>query len=247
MNEITWDYTKLADKYDKRADYATEAINKILRIINYKSSPKVCEIGAGTGKLTIQLSKNGVKVVAIEPNYAMRSLGIKNTARLEVVWKVGTGEQTGMNDQCFSAVLFGSSFNVVDQSATLNEVSRILKQNGKFVCLWNHRDLSNPLQLKIEEYIKSQIPNYSYGKRRKDPTKVILDSQKFKIVESFEEPFIHKTSRVDFMDAWASHCTLANQSGKKFQTILSEINKIVPNSEYIEVPFHTRVWTAQKI
>ena len=247
MVTITWDYTKLANTYDQRADYSIEAINRILRNIDYRSAPNVCEIGAGTGKLTVQLSENGVKVVAIEPNDAMRSFGIKNTAGLEVIWKVGTGEQTGMEDQCCSAVLFGSSFNVVDQLATLNEVSRILKPNGRFVCLWNHRDLSNPLQIKIEEYITRKIPNYSYGKRRLDPTEVILESQKFKIVESFEESFTHKTSRVDFMDAWASHGTLANQSGEKFQTMLGEINKIVPNDEFIDVPFHTRVWVAQKI
>ena len=75
---ISWDYANLADFYDKRADYSTEAIQALVKIISTKEDMKVADVGAGTGKLTVPLCKNDLNVTAIEPNDAMRQYGIQN-------------------------------------------------------------------------------------------------------------------------------------------------------------------------
>ena len=41
--------------------------------------------------------------------------------------------------------------------------------NGWFACMWNHRDVEDPIQKNIENIITSFIPNYDYGLRRQDP------------------------------------------------------------------------------
>jgi len=69
----------------------------------------------------------------------MRAIGIENTNGKSVTWSVGTGEATGLPASSVYAAFFGSSFNVVDQSLALSEVSRILLPKGWFVCMWNHR------------------------------------------------------------------------------------------------------------
>ena len=55
----------------------------------------------------------------------------------------------------------------MDRTKALKEVYRILKRKCWFAALWNHRDLENPIQMEIEKIIKSNIPNYDYGSRRK--------------------------------------------------------------------------------
>ena len=120
-------------------------------------------------------------MVAIEPNDAMRKNGIIRTKRFNnVVWKEGTGEDTGEKNSIFDLVTFGSSFNVCDRTSALHETKRILKDKGWFACMWNHRDLTDNSQNHIEKIIASEIDNYEYGTRRKDQTKVINGSGFFK-------------------------------------------------------------------
>ena len=39
--------------------------------------------------------------------------------------------------------------------------------------MWNHPDLDDPVQARIEPIIRSDNPEYEYGKRRQDPTRFI--------------------------------------------------------------------------
>ena len=174
--KTNWDYSERAHTYDNRADYGFKAISNLLNKINCLPTKVVADIGAGTGKLTKHIIKTGVKVKAVEPNNNMSSYGKKNIVSDKVDWIKGTGEKTNLSDNSVHAVLFGSSFNVVDQMLALQETKRILKKGGFFACMWNHRDTDNPIQKKIENIIKLNIPNYSYGLRREDPSKIINKS-----------------------------------------------------------------------
>ena len=155
--KVNWDYTEHASHYDKRADYSYDAIKDLVTATGCTPQTPIAEIGAGTAKLTKELLKHGLTLQSVEPNDAMREIGIKNTNGKSVTWSVGTGEATGLPANTFHAVFFGSSFNVVDQKATLAEVKRILLPRGWFACMWNHRDLDDPIQQKIESIIKSFI------------------------------------------------------------------------------------------
>jgi ubiquinone/menaquinone biosynthesis C-methylase UbiE len=223
--KVTWDYTDHASHYDKRADYSRDAIDNLLKTIGCTPSRPVADIGAGTGKLTKELLKHGLTVSSVEPNDAMRTIGIQNTKGKSAAWSIGTGEATGLPTSSAYAVFFGSSFNVVDQSVALSEVSRILIPNGWFACMWNHRDLDDPIQQRIESIIKSSIPTYSYGSRREDPTNIINTSGHFSDTRSIEGSFVWKMPKSDVIVAWKSHATLKRQAGSDlvFNGIIQEI------------------------
>lgn len=247
--KVTWDYTEHASHYDKRADYSCEAIKNLLKTIGCDSSSPVADIGAGTGKLTKELLKHGLTVKSVEPNDAMRAIGIQNTKWKSVTWSVGTGEATGLPTSSFYAVFFGSSFNVVDQKLALSEVSRILVPNGWFTCMWNHRDLDDRIQQHIESIIKSSVPTYSYGSRREDPTNIIRASGYFSAVQSIEGSFVCPMPKSDVVVAWKSHATLKRQAGSEliFNQIIEEIARYLNDlPEIIDVPYTTRIYFAQK-
>jgi ubiquinone/menaquinone biosynthesis C-methylase UbiE len=251
MNMKTeWDYTELAQAYLKRPDYAQSAIDKMLQTAGVKKGDLACDVGAGAAHLTMKLAEYGLIVSAVEPNDGMRANGIKRTAQYDnVSWYEGVGEHTGMDDDKFDLVTFGSSFNVCDRQEALKETKRILKAGGWFACMWNHRDLNDPLQKEIEDILKSQIEGYSYGTRREDQTKVINESGLFKDVVYAEGTVIHNILAEDFIEGWKSHGTVQRQSKDKFDYINSEIRKLVESKgqEYIEVPYTTRIWMAQVI
>lgn len=247
---VSWDYTEHASHYDKRADYSGDAIKKLLNAIDCDPSRPVADIGAGTGKLTKELLSHGLTVRSVEPNDAMRAIGIQNTKGKPATWSVGTGEATGLPASSAYAVFFGSSFNVVDQSLALSEVSRILVPHGWFACMWNHRDLDDPIQRRIESIIKSSIPTYSYGSRREDPTNIINTSGYFSATKSIEGNFVWKMPKSDVIVAWKSHATLKRQAGSNsvFDSIIKEIASYLDKlPEIIEVPYTTRIYFAQKI
>ena len=242
--KTNWDYSERAHTYDNRADYGFKAISNLLNKINCLPTKVVADIGAGTGKLTKHIIKTGVKVKAVEPNNNMSSYGKKNIVSDKVDWIKGTGEKTNLSDNSVHAVLFGSSFNVVDQMFALQETKRILKKGGFFACMWNHRDTDNPIQKKIENIIKLNIPNYSYGLRREDPSKIINKSGFFGKVSKINESFEVEMKRETIIKAWKSHDTLYRQSGNKFDKIINEISEVIQNDSYM-VPYSTNIWFAK--
>jgi|KBSSwiStaDraftv2_1062776.scaffolds.fasta_scaffold63801_4 ubiquinone/menaquinone biosynthesis C-methylase UbiE len=241
-----WDYTKLAAHYLKRPDYAAAAIDQLCELALIQPGALVCDVGAGSGHLTKELVARGYVVTAVEPNAAMREVGESVTRDKGVRWFTGTGEQTGQPDHVFDMVTFGSSFNTTDRSASLKETARILKPRAWFACLWNHRDLTDPIQAAVEDFIKSSIAGYGYGSRREDQTEVINGSGLFEPVQFLEASYVATLATVDYVGAWRSHATLAQQAGDKFPSIISGIERLVaPNGGTLQVRYTTRLWAAR--
>jgi ubiquinone/menaquinone biosynthesis C-methylase UbiE len=243
---VTWDYTELAAHYDLRADYCSNAIDRLLSSVGVKSSTLIADIGAGTGKLAIPLARRGCIVAAVEPNLEMRKYGVRNTQGLNVVWSQGTAEHSGLASGQFRLTTFGSSFNVVDRAKALAEVDRLLTSDGWIACLWNHRDLQDPLQAEIEGIIRRQIPQYDYGTRREDPTAVMTASGLFNSVMKIEEAFTVSASGADYIEAWRSHATLHRQAGENFSAVIAEIDAAIGEFTNLSIPYVTRIWYAQR-
>lgn len=243
-----WDYTALADAYLKRPDYAPTAINAMLNIAGVGQGSDACDVGAGVAHLTLMLAQAGLTVTAVEPNDAMRANGIKRTADFaKVQWFEGTGEETGQNDASFDIVTFGSSFNVCDRLKALTETKRILKPNGWFACMWNHRDLTDPIQVQIEAIIKSFIPDYGYGSRREDQSDIITQSQLFHPVVHLDAKVLHEQSVEACLEAWRSHATLERQAAGRFDDIIAAIGAYLASLQVskIQIPYTTHIWMAQ--
>lgn len=242
---ISWDYSDRAATYEHRADYDITAINRLLQHVGEPHLARAADIGAGTGKLTRPLLTAGMAVVAVEPNPNMRAVAAHIPANSDALWIAGQAEQLPLRSNSFDLACFGSSFNVVHAAQALAEVARILKPNSVLALLWNHRDLSDPLQVAIEAVIRSHIPNYAHGSRREDPSAIVVATTQFVAVDSFRSAFQITTHRDHFLAAWRSHATLARAAKSELERVIKSIADIVPQGDF-SVPYSTALWVFRK-
>lgn len=246
--KTVWDYTTLANSYKSRAEYSQKALKKMIDMMKLKAGDAICDVGAGLGHLAIPLAGFGFNVCAVEPNDEMRRNGMERSKAIpKISWVEATAENTTQKDSSFHAVTFGSSFNVCDKAKALTEANRIVKSGGWFACMWNHRDLEDPIQKQIENIIKKYIPDYNYGDRRADQTEILNQSPLLKSVEQISDRFMIEQSIDVTIEAWFSHGTLERQAKGQFNQIVEEIAAFLRslNTDKIKIPYFTKIWVAQ--
>lgn len=243
-----WDYTELAKAYLKRPNYSGVAIDAMLKVADMKKGTTICDVGAGLAHLSLELASRNFNVKAVEPNDAMRALGKERTKHItNIEWEEGIGEATKQKSESFTMVTFASSFNVCDPKLALRETARILKPNGWIACMYNNRDLGDPIQLNIENIIKETLPDYKYGFRRENHAQIIEESDLYGPVVQISSSIIHKQKIKACVEAWRSHATLARQAASKFDLIIKSIQEYLEGlkNDEIEVPYRTNIWLAK--
>lgn len=250
--EQVWDYTKHAKFYSYRPNYAPKSIDMLTSLAKEgRAKVKVADIGAGSGNLSIMLLERGLEVVAVEPNDAMREIGIERTQGKNITWVRATGIDSTLQSGEFDYVTFGSSFNVMDRNFAMQEAHRLLKPNCYFSCMWNHRDLADPIQEKAESVIVKFVPNYDRGVRRQDQREII-ESRKdlFDNIIYLEEDFYFHQSIDNYINAWKSvknpYWDLETSEGNAlFENISNAMREALP-SEF-SIKYTTRCWSARKV
>lgn len=249
------DFTKLAKDYINRVGYSHLALSVIKTYIEKQNGiiSGVADIGAGTGKLTLDLESLGCTGLAVEPNDAMRAEGIKAfEGRNTFCWSKGFAEQTELPDNSVDWVLMGSSFHWTDTAVALKEFHRILKPGGFFTAIWNPRNIeSSSFHMDIENTIQTMIPNLkrnSSGSRSnmKDMESKLLSTEYFTDLFLVEAPHDTIMTKERYMGAWRSVNDIQAQAGEEgFQHILHMIEDKISDMDTITVPYLSRAFTVR--
>ena len=140
LNPLSRFSDRVEDYIKYRPNYPKPAIDAILKDLASPSQLIAADIGAGTGISTRQLAERGVKVIAVEPNTAMRNAAIDGTPKHNIEWRDGTAEETNLLDASVDLVTCFQAFHWFDPEPTLLEFRRILKESGRLAVVWNNRD-----------------------------------------------------------------------------------------------------------
>jgi len=129
------DFTEVAKHYHNRPAYSSFLLKKLIACVNENnkdlSNFDVLEVGAGTGKLTAMLGDFKLCINAVEPNDAMREIGIQTTKSYSnITWQKGSAENTGMKENSQDWVIMASSFHWSDPQKSLPEFARVLRGGG---------------------------------------------------------------------------------------------------------------------
>lgn len=146
-------FTQRANDYVKyRPSYPPEAIDIVLQGLAPASQILAADIGAGTGIASRLLAEHGVKVIAVEPNAAMRKVAQTHP---NVEYRGGSAEATNLLDASIDLVTAFQAFHWFDPEPTLMEFRRILKPNGRLALVWNNRDQNDDFTGEYSRFIRA--------------------------------------------------------------------------------------------
>jgi SAM-dependent methyltransferase len=168
----------VADAYDRgRPSYPDEAVSWLLGSVRHTSQViDVVELGAGTGKLTEQLLRQGCDVVATDPSEAMlRRLAVR-APRARAVAAVA--EQVPVPTRSADLVVAAQCFHWFEAESVLREAARVLRPGGELAVMWNVRDERIPWVKRLGRIIGTNVHAESG-----DPARAIDETGMFETVE----------------------------------------------------------------
>lgn len=183
-------FSSIANKYDVLNTVLTLNIDRLwrkktIKICNLKEKDKVLDLCCGTGKMVEYACKavgKNTEVIGLDFNEAMLNVGNSNLNQSLENYKYklikGNILSLPFNDMSFDCITIAFGLrNIKDKLKALSEIYRVLKPNGKLVCL----ELSNPSVPVLKDlyalYFNHVLPVIGYlGTRDKTAYRYLRDS-----------------------------------------------------------------------
>ena len=248
------EYTGLGDFYRKyRKGYSKEILKLLLvhtDILN-KEEHLFVDVGAGTGIWTREVMESGVKnAISVEPNDDMRENGKIWVEGLNVDYRKGSGEETGLDNGIADWLTMASSFHWTNPEKSLPEFHKVLKKGGYITLIWNPLlKKGDKIQEDVEAIIHKIVPEFDRGSRAKDHWGEVLTSTgHFKDVIEMRMVNYVKIPVEEYITTWEAVNHLQAVAGpERFRQIIDEMKEYLKDKEFIDVPYLTKSWTAKRV
>jgi SAM-dependent methyltransferase len=226
----------VADAYDRaRPTYPAEAATWLAGL----GHAHLLELGAGTGKLTVELVGQGHRVVATDPLDAMLRHLVRRLPGTPAA--LATAERIPLRARSVDAVVGAQCFHWWDLDRALPEVARVLRPGGHLALAWNLRDERVPWVRRLGELIGTQ-------EQRSDPTHALLASNLFGFVETATFRFWQPLDRARLRDLVLSRSSLATRSEPERERVLHKVDQLYDDygrgADGMLLPYVTRCYKA---
>lgn len=151
-----------------RIGYPPEFVEHLRSQIGLSSAWTVVDAGAGTGLSAEPLLDAGCRVLAVEPNDAMRAAAEASLGgRERFVSVAGRAEATTLPDGCADLVLAACAFHWFDPAAVAAEWRRVLRGERWAALMWTLRDpAASAFTAAFEGLIERWATDYAAVKAR---------------------------------------------------------------------------------
>jgi SAM-dependent methyltransferase len=128
---IFGDYAATYDRH--RPAYPAEAIDRVLGLVPVT---RALEVGAGSGKATEAVAREGIELVCLEPSQGMAEvLEGKDLPGVEVV--VSTFEDWADTSGEFDLIYAAQAWHWVDRATGYDRARSLLRPGGALALMWN--------------------------------------------------------------------------------------------------------------
>jgi len=138
-----------ADLYDSvRPEYPKQLVDFILDFASLPKRSQVIEVGAGTGKATLELARRGLQITCLEPSPQMAEILRRNCSGFpNVMVHVSTFESWPPPTEKFGLLVAAQSWHWVNSEVRLRRAADVLSHSGTIALFWNQAP-QPPLELK---------------------------------------------------------------------------------------------------
>lgn len=150
-------FGSVAEQYERaRPEYADEAVDWLVAELDLEPGSRVLDLAAGTGKLTRQLVRRGLDVIAVEPSDEMRAVLERVVPEAEAL--AGAAEAIPLPDGSVDAVTVGQAFHWFEPKEAFAEMRRVLRPGGGIALLWNRWDEEDPILSQVDALLRDIRP-----------------------------------------------------------------------------------------
>jgi ubiquinone/menaquinone biosynthesis C-methylase UbiE len=165
MNTSYSSKAKLYDKY--RWSYPDDAIRWIIQKTNLNKNSKLCDVGAGTGKLAELFCSFVEKIYAVEPDDNMLEiLKHKQFANVSIL-NVYSDSIKEISHGIIDTIIVAHALHWFNYPSTLLEFNRILKSGGYLVNVSNVYKETSDVNCTIEKEIEKYKKPITYHNRNR--------------------------------------------------------------------------------
>lgn len=217
---------RVEDYIKYRPTYPNEMLNVLAKELGLTSEKVIADIGSGTGISSIPFLKNRNRVFGIEPNKEMREAQeeiLKEYTNFKSV--NGTAEETKLENKTVDLIFCGQAFHWFDKEKSKKEFSRILKENGNLVFVWNSRSTKTDFQKEYEQILYDYIEEYKNVNHRNIED---LDIQKFFSPKKMKIYELHNEQKFDLdgLKGRLKSSSYCPKEGEEHTKLISEIENL---------------------
>jgi cyclopropane fatty-acyl-phospholipid synthase-like methyltransferase len=249
-------FDRNAERYDAvRPSYPDDAIEHLIARSGIRPGGRILEVGAGTGKATLQFARRDFSVLAIEPGARMAALLRRKVAGYPKVSIIETTfEECKVQGGSFEIVVAAQAFHWVKPEVRYQKSAEMLHSGGLFAWMTNEKQEWEPeLRLELDAAYSKWFPTaeprgpYRAGVTLQKPLNELETSGHFEPgdVRTFRWTTRY-TSRayVDLLDTYSDHAVQPSRvRDGLYADILSLIDR---RGGEIEIPYITAVLCARR-
>lgn len=244
--EIGLTFGQVAEEYDRlRPGYPPEAVAWLSGRVGGR---RALEIGAGTGKATVEFLRAGFMVTALEPDQAMAAVGRARVPGAE--WIVAAAETWPVALGAFDLVYGAQSWHWVDEGSDAR-LAAALGADGAMAWIWNHPDLGLEKERFGDLYARFMPGPTSRreANHRRDPNywrdrmaRVLPE------VETYETTWARRMSAADYVDliaTYSDHIVLPPEDRMSLQDGIRR--RLMDSGGAITLGYVTRVYLGSRL
>lgn len=264
-------YKGIAGIYEEiRPSYPEKLIEDVLCKANLKPGDRLLEIGAGTGKATVQFAERGFAIKAIEIGEDMAEiLKDKCVKYPKVLVDVASFEEWAVTDsEKYDMIYSAQAFHWIDKSLKYKKCHELLKDNGYLILFWyNPSNDKSPetkiIQDKIDAIVNKYASNYSADKEKpqrrehdgvykEDERKTEIEaSGLFELVEKIEYTHETRNNASQYLKVMQSVPSFASLLDALDESIICNMKKeieqaINDNGGYVGTIFNFSLYITRK-
>jgi len=233
-----------AGDYERsRPSYPAAALELLRRDVGIGAGASVCDLAAGTGKLTRLLIGLGADVVAVEPVPGMREQLRASVPDVQVL--DGTAEAIPLPDHAVDVVTVAQAFHWFRFDEALAEIARVLVPGGGLAIAFNRRDEATAAWVAewsdIIDWHKRTVSSY-----QRTDWKAVLEGGGFVDFGQAQIPWVQPLTRALLADRVRSISYIALMEPAEQQAKVEQVLALVDGfDEPFDLPYVTQLWWAR--